>query len=62
MGDLQRFGAAPAGGQQAVLGGEDEGEEEDQRLQHDDDAAGRAIEEVAEIGAEEAGRRADRRR
>ena len=43
--------------QHSVLRCEDEGGEEDQRLQHDDDAAGGAVEEIARIGADEAGRR-----
>jgi hypothetical protein len=60
MRGLRPARAAPcAGGEHAVLGREDEGGEEDQRLQHDDDAAGRAVEEIAEIGADEAGERAD---
>jgi hypothetical protein len=33
----------PARRQHAVLRGEQEGEKEERRLQHDDDAAGRAI-------------------
>ena len=60
MGRLQRCGRAAAGGEHAVLRGEEEGREEDQRLQDDDDAAGGAVEEIADIGADEAGQRADR--
>ena len=52
-------GGLAAGGEEAVLGGEEEGDQEDQRLQRDDDAAGGAVEEIAEIGADEAGQRAD---
>ena len=53
---LQLTCAAPAArGEHAVLGREDEGGEEDQRLQDDDHAAGRAVEEVAGVGADEAG-------
>ena len=40
-------------GQHAVLGREDEGHQEDQRLQADDDAPRRAVEEIAGIGADE---------
>ena len=36
-----------------MLGRQEEGRQEDQRLQDDDDAAGGAIEEIAEIGAEQ---------
>ena len=57
---LQRRRRAAARGEQAVLGREEEGGEEQQRLQRDDHAAGRAVEEIAEIGADEAGDRAER--
>ena len=43
-----------------MLGRQEEGRQEDQRLQDNDDAAGGAIEEVAQIGADDAGQRADR--
>ena len=52
--------APPARRQDAVLRREVERREEQQRLQRDDHAAGRAVQEVADIGADEAGRRAQR--
>lgn len=42
-----------------MLGRKDKSGKEDRGLQHNDDAAGRAIEKIAEISADEAGGRAD---
>lgn len=44
---------------EARVWAQNEGGKEDRRLQHDDDAAGRTIEEIAEVSTHEAGSRAD---